>query len=87
MILEIQTIEGRRLEWIGIFSSTKDEDVIDYGHALLSGFTGHRSVLRPALRVVNRKGEVLGAWQTEGYESLPAPRLRNFLAAAPGIEL
>lgn len=71
-IIEIQTIEGGRLEWVSIFSSTSDVDAVRWGDTLLEGFgsrwAGRVGNFKPNLRVTDSKGNVIGAWQAEGYE-------------------
>ena len=72
-VIEIQTIEGGRLEWVAIYSDTDTERAVRWGDRLVAGFVRPD---RPNIRILNRlHGEVIGAWQTEGYETTgPAPR-------------
>jgi hypothetical protein len=63
-IIEIQTIEGGRLEWVGIYSGSNDGHTIRWGDDLIS-----RVNPKPNIRILDRQhGKVIGAWQAEGYE-------------------
>lgn len=63
-IIEIQTIEGGRLEWVGIYSDSNSDRAIRWGDSLLRGTSP-----RPSLRILDgRLGKVVGAWQADGYE-------------------
>lgn len=64
-VIEIQTIEGGRLEWVAICSDSNQDRAIEWGEALLRGM----GEFKPALRVTDGlRGPVIGAWQAEGYE-------------------
>ena len=73
MKVEIQTIEDGRLEWIAVMQTSDDKFAVEWGHALLKGFTGRMARLAPKLRVVDLHGRVVGAWQSEGYEMAASP--------------
>ena len=65
-VIEIQTIEGGRLEWVAIYSDTDTDRAIRWGDQLVSGIV---PPARPRIRILNHlHGEVLGAWQSEGYD-------------------
>lgn len=67
-VVEIQTIESGRIEWVAIMSSTHQHSAIEWGESLLRGMGD----MKPNLRVTDGLyGPVTGAWQAEGYE--PAP--------------
>lgn len=67
-IIEIQTIEGGRIEWVGIMRSSDDKSAIEWGDALLAGFHNRGlGNLKPALRITDWRGVVIGAWQAEGW--------------------
>lgn len=72
-VIEIQTIEGGRLEWVAIAADTNQERLIDWGHRLLAGF--HRNDLKPSIRILDKEahrgGVVIGAWQDDA----PTPRM------------
>ena len=64
-VVEIQTIEGGRLEWVAIMSDTNQTRAIEWGEKLLRGMGD----FKPNLRVTDGlHGPVTGAWQAEGYE-------------------
>lgn len=65
-VIEIQTIEGGRLEWVAICSDSNKERAIEWGDRLLMGVHP-----KPFLRVTDGlRGAVIGAWQKEGYEAI-----------------
>jgi hypothetical protein len=71
-VIEIQTIEGGRLEWVAIYSDSDPERAIRWGDRLVGGMV---RPARPNIRILNRlHGEVIGAWQQEGYEPRPTER-------------
>lgn len=60
-VIEINTIEGGRLERVAIYSDTDTERAIRWGDRLVQGFV---RPTRPHIRILNRlHGEVIGAWQ------------------------
>jgi hypothetical protein len=64
-VIEIQTIEGGRLEWVAIYSDSNTERAMGWGNRLLLG-----TLPKPNLRILDRlHGSVIGAWQSEGYEA------------------
>lgn len=64
-VVEIQTIESGRLEWVAICSDTNQHRAIEWGEKLLRGMGD----MKPNLRVTDGLyGPVIGAWQAEGYE-------------------
>lgn len=66
-VIEIQTIEGGRLEWVGIMSASRFEDAIAWGDAM--HLARYPKGMKPNLRILDRPhGKVIGAWQEEGYE-------------------
>lgn len=69
--VEIQTIEGGRLEWVGVahFAGNKAVELAcRWGDILHSGFNQSPAFMKPNLRLVSSKdGKVLGAWQKEGW--------------------
>ena len=65
-VIEINTIEGGRLSWVAIYSDSNTERAMRWGHQLLSGF---REGAAPHIRLLDRlHGEVIGAWQENGWE-------------------
>lgn len=72
-VIEIQTIEGGRLDWVAIYSDTRMDRAIRWGDYLVNG-------VRPApnLRILDRMhGNVIGAWQRDGYDPAPGPADRG----------
>jgi hypothetical protein len=64
-VIEIQTIEGGRLEWVAIYQDSNASRAIEWGDKLL--WTVHP---KPSLRILERlHGKVIGAWQADGYEA------------------
>jgi hypothetical protein len=64
-VIEIQTIEGGRLEWVAIYRDTDAARAIEWGDKLLL-----IARPKPNLRILDRQlGRVIGAWQPEGYEA------------------
>lgn len=60
--VEIQTIEGGRLEWVGIFRAIGGDEIkaaIALGEKIIAGFHGEGS---PALRIVDKDGTDIGGW-------------------------
>lgn len=72
-IVEIQTIEGGRLEWVAIYRDSNTERACRWGDQLLSGFRPREP--KPFLRILDGPlGKVIGAWQAEGYEGVSDER-------------
>lgn len=66
-VVEIQTIEGGRLEWVGIMTASETEDAVRWGDAMM--LARYPWGMKPKLRLLDRPhGTVIGAWQAEGYE-------------------
>ena len=76
-VIEIQTMEGGRLEWVAVFMSTDADIALRWGNQLIHGFeTAPRSMqgLKPSLRILDKEmhrgGKVIGSWQSEGYQEI-----------------
>lgn len=69
-VIEIATIEGGRLGWVGIYSDTDTNRAIRWGDQMMSGFRAGE--LKPGIRILDKRacdgGKVIGAWQANGYE-------------------
>jgi hypothetical protein len=72
-VIEIQTIEGGRLTWVGIYRDSNEARAIGWGNTLINGFARSHEHHEPNLRILDKPasegGIVIGAWQAEGYES------------------
>ena len=66
-VIEIQTIEGGRLDWVAI-ASAKASELIRFGDAIKYARYPHNWP-SPNLRLVEN-GKVTGAWQADGYEAV-----------------
>lgn len=63
-VIEIQTIEGGRLEWVAIYRDSNPERAVEWGNRLV----GNMETVKPSIRILDcLHGKVIGAWQTEGY--------------------
>lgn len=64
--IEIQTTgEGKRLEWVTIYTDTNGDRAIEWGNKLV----GNMGDFAPVIRILDQvHGNVIGAWQAEGYD-------------------
>lgn len=64
--IEIQTTgEGKRLEWVTIYTDSDENRAVEWGHKLV----GNMGDFAPAIRILDRPhGNVIGAWQSGGYD-------------------
>lgn len=63
-VIEIQTIEGGRLLWVAVMSSSDREFAIEWGDAMADA--KYPMGLSPVLRLVEA-GKVVGAWNVKRY--------------------
>lgn len=64
--IEIQTTgEGKRLEWVTIYTDSDERRAVEWGDKLVGNMGG----FAPFIRILDRPhGNVIGAWQSEGYD-------------------
>lgn len=64
-VIEVQTIEGGRIDWVAIYSDTDPERAVEWVDRLLM----NAREPKPHFRILDKRfGKVIGAWQEEGYE-------------------
>lgn len=64
-VIEVQTIEGGRSDWVAIYSDTDTESAVEWVDYLLIQARDPK----PHFRILDKlHGTVIGAWQKEGYE-------------------
>ncbi len=65
--IEIQTMEGPRIEWVTVYFDSDTESAIRWVDYLLLGAQDPK----PYFRLLDKiHGTVIGAWQEEGYEGV-----------------
>lgn len=67
--IEIQTTgEGKRLEWVTIYTDSDTRRAVEWVDYLLIGARNPK----PNFRILDQPhGKVIGAWQEDGYEENP----------------
>ncbi|WP_447948255.1 hypothetical protein [Microbacterium maritypicum] len=72
-VIEIETIEGGRMKWVGIYRDTDSARAVRWGDTLLNGFAHSDEHPEPNLRLLDKAavdgGVVIGSWQAKGFKS------------------
>lgn len=64
-VIEIQTIEGGRIDWVAIYSDTDTKSAVEWVDYLLI----QAREPKPHFRILDKlHGNVIGAWQLGDYE-------------------